>query len=583
MLLVNGRPQSPGHLNAHEFVLVVHSFLTMSHEEMMEHFFACMADTINEQGHLTINMRRIHHRYPKLRRASSVQHAGNEILMTEFKNLAESRNIMVRMRRRCAGASPLPPNAPRLHTQPTASPPLGHRGAAPQGENQVQGRQYHSQPRSRQTVLGACQPWIQPGPGLGAPHHSTGRPAVHTSAVHGIVRGVWASTSPDISRARQTVLMGGVFCSQESHYIMGPMYMLQTAMHKRICGVEFWTARAMYIRQISGGSTRSRTRFLKRSVSRQMLHTQNSGYIRVARPTQEAIDRAIEGDDGIRNAPEPSAPPKVDPRHAPNPTPSAPPRRSVSPASPRRQPAQSAEQSASGGADVEGAGVGVAGGGESERKGAEVIDVVDVDDDDALTTAVQPVPAPPVDLTWNPKSDDDHLQTYVWIHKPDNSFVLREKLPGHVVDAEEVAAVLVEAEHDHSELNPVAGVEPLMGLGSRQSISHYPPLDPGMRQRRHTFHGMTKGHVPSPVHVTPLKSSASAAVMGKRGARRGSAEFADPRHLFGGDDLRIDDLDGNETEVHRHAKPVGPAAPKYADNEEEAAYYPPTWAGSQQG
>ena len=382
---------------------------------------------------------------------------------------------------------------------------------------------------------------------------------------------------------RQAVLMGGVFRSQESHYIMGPMYMLQTAMHKRICGVEFWTARAMYIRQISGGSTRSRTRFLKRSVSRQMLHTQNSGYIRVARPTQDAIDRAIEGDDGIRNAPQPSAPPKVDPRHAPNPTPSAPPRRSVSPASPRRQPAQSAEQSASGGADLEGAGVGVAGGGESEHKGAEVIDVVDVDDDDALTTAVQPVPAPPVDLTWNPKSDDDHLQTYVWIHKPDNSFVLREKLPGHVVDAEEVAAVLVEAEHDHSELNPVAGVEPLMGLGSRQSISHYPPLDPGMRQRRHTFHGMTKGHVPSPVHVTPLKSSASAAVMGKRGARRGSAEFADPRHLFAGDDLRIDDLDGNETEVHRHAKPVGPAAPKYADNEEEAAYYPPTWAGSQQG
>ena len=47
--------------------------------------------------------------------------------------------------------------------------------------------------------------------------------------------------------------------------------------------------------------------------------------------------------------------------------------------------------------------------------------------------------------------------------------------------------------------------------------------------------------------------------------------------------MRIDDLDGNETEVHRHAKPVGPAAPKYADNEEEAAYYPPTWAGSQQG
>ena len=66
-----------------------------------------------------------------------------------------------------------------------------------------------------------------------------------------------------------------------------------------------------------------------------------------------------------------------------------------------------------------------------------MIDVVDVDDDDALTTAVQPVPAPPVDLTWNPKSDDDHLQTYVWIHKPDISFVLREKLPGHVVDAEE--------------------------------------------------------------------------------------------------------------------------------------------------
>ena len=128
---------------------------------------------------------------------------------------------------------------------------------------------------------------------------------------------------------RQAVLMGGVFRSQESHYIMGPMYMLQTAMHKRICGVEFWTARAMYIRQISGGSTRSRTRFLKRSVSRQMLHTQNSGYIRVARPTQEAIDRAIEGDDGIRNAPQPSAPPKVDPRHAPNPTPSAPPRRSI--------------------------------------------------------------------------------------------------------------------------------------------------------------------------------------------------------------------------------------------------------------
>ena len=81
---------------------------------------------------------------------------------------------------------------------------------------------------------------------------------------------------------------------------------------------------------------------------------------------------------------------------------------------------------------MEGAGVGVAGGGESEHKGAEVIDVVDVDDDDALTTAVQPVPAPPVDLTWNPKSDDDHLQTYVWIHKPDNSFVLREKLPGQV-------------------------------------------------------------------------------------------------------------------------------------------------------
>ena len=79
----------------HEFILVVHTFLTLSHEEMMEHFFSCMADTINEDGHLAINMRRIHERYPKLGRANKVQHAGNEMLMTEFKNLAESRNMMV--------------------------------------------------------------------------------------------------------------------------------------------------------------------------------------------------------------------------------------------------------------------------------------------------------------------------------------------------------------------------------------------------------------------------------------------------------------------------------------------------------
>ena len=75
---------------------------------------------------------------------------------------------------------------------------------------------------------------------------------------------------------------------------MGPMYMLQSMMHKKVFGLEFWTQRAHIIRQAAAGRSRPRNRFLTRSVSRQQLHTQNSGYLRIGRPIEDRIVRASE-------------------------------------------------------------------------------------------------------------------------------------------------------------------------------------------------------------------------------------------------------------------------------------------------
>jgi len=123
VFLVNGRTRSPGVLDVHEFILVVHTFLTLSHEEMIEHCFSCMADTITEGGHLAVNMRKIVKRYPKLARANRVQHAGNEMLVTEFTNLAEARNIMVRKQVDCLCLLCLLCVAPHVSS---SSPPVMH-------------------------------------------------------------------------------------------------------------------------------------------------------------------------------------------------------------------------------------------------------------------------------------------------------------------------------------------------------------------------------------------------------------------------------------------------------------------------
>ena len=188
------------------------------------------------------------------------------------------------------------------------------------------------------------------------------------------------------------------------------------------------------------------------------------------------------------------------------------------------------------------------------------------------------MPEPPEDHAWNPTPDGDHLVTYVWVHLPDNSFILRERAPGHVVDADEVASVLEDMEHDHSVLNAVAGVEPLMELGSRQDVSHFPPLALGAKQRRHTFHGMAKGHVPSPVHVTPVRMTKSERKQVRRKSETHGYPYEGPsRQLFA-----LNESAPAGGTVHKKAQPVGPAARRKYSTGDEAAYYPPTWAGSKE-
>lgn len=281
---------------------------------------------------------------------------------------------------------------------------------------------------------------------------------------------------------------------QETHYIMGPMYMLQSMMHKKVFGLEFWTQRAHIIRQAAAGRSRPRNRFLTRSISRQQLHTQNSGYLRVGRPVEDRIVRASE-----------------------------------------------AAGSHGGGAD-----------GEPEQKGEEV------------GAAGRRATAREL----RPQAEDEHFRTYVWVHRPDNSFVLREWKENHGVEDGDVANVLNEVDHDHTQLNALAGVEPLMKLGSLQNASHFPPLRPEKRQRRHTYDGNNIANVPAPMHVSPtLVPHASAPTMGgEHGSRR--ASFHDMTELA---------ASGREGgKAHRHAQPVGGPRQRRYSSEAPGQYY---WSG----
>ena len=340
---------------------------------------------------------------------------------------------------------------------------------------------------------------------------------------------------------------------------MGPMYMLQSMMHQKIFGVHFWEQRAYVIRAENGGKSRPRTKFLTRSISRQLLHSQNSGVLRVCRPNAKQLREAplhqapMDGTAAKSPAPMPSAPPPKDGSKA-----TATPPSGAAPAVEEAKGDAKDGDTAGDGGDTagDGSGGGGDGGGDGDGDGdarvssqgssggagglaapqfqsARLPGSPEPNEAMATPTALRhPIGIGPHDHPAPPRGVPPH-STFLgltWVHQVDDTFALLEAPLGddHEPGDDDVEAALTAMDHDHSQLDAVRGMEPLMQLGSMMSTSHFPPMNPGMRQRRHTFHsfahfGATTTPIPPAVHTTPtnrMRQVASEGHMAKGAAQR---------------------------------------------------------------